>query len=411
MSLLNLALAYVWNRKLVTALTVLSVSLGTSLILLVLNIRRDVEAGFLRQAGAYDLVCGAMGSETALVLCGLFHADRPRGNVSYRAFEDLQRQPGITAAYPFALGDQAKGARIVGTTREFLEQKRDDNALFPLAQGRLFDQDLELVAGVEAARKLGLTPGSKVVGAHSIGSARSGQEPNAAEHGDFPYTVVGVLAPTGTAQDRALFTTLGSYWKIHEKGAAPTDERGFGGPQREITVALLRVQRPSVFQIQAMIPKRFGLMAVRPAQVLQDVFREVLEPIEQVALLYGYAVVGVAAASVLTTLYLTTIVRRRDVALLRVLGASPSEIFTIVLFEAAVLLILGCGVGVLLSQFMGWGLRGDLEGRFGLELSLFRFTPAEVYAVVSILALGLLAALVPAAHAYRSDLAELLGRD
>ena len=165
---------------------------------------------------------------------------------------------------------------------------------------------------------------------------------------------------------------LGSYWKIHEKGAPAGDARGFGGPQREITVALLRVQKPSVFQIQAMIPRRFGLMAVRPAQVLQDVFREVLEPIEELALLYGYAVVGAAAAGVLTTLHLTTIVRRRDVALLRVLGASPREIFTTLLFEAAVLLVLGCSVGVLLSQAMSWGFRADLEGRFGLELSLFR---------------------------------------
>lgn len=402
MSLFALALAYVRRRPMVSGLTIVSLALGTALILVVLNVKQDVERSFLASTGGYDLIAGAPGSETALVLGGLYHADRPRGNVAYRAYLDLLKQPGVTAAFPFALGDSCRGARIVGTTPDFLEQKREGAPVFSFADGKLFEKDFEIVAGAAAAKRLGLAVGSRIVGSHGAGPAAG------AEHGEHPYTVVGVLAPSGTPHDRALFTTLGSYWKIH--GQFRPDPRAFGGPEPEITLLLLRVAKPRLFELQNLLPKRFGLAVARPAEVLQGIFTEVLEPIETVILLYGWAVVVVATMSVITSLYLATLVRQRDLALLRALGARRWEIFTVVVFEALIMLVIGAALGVLLSQAGGVFLRQDLETRFGLGLGMFRFTPAEVAALAATLLLGLAASLIPALTAYRHDVSTLLKR-
>ena len=416
MSLLNLALAYVWHRRLVTAFTVLSVALGVGLILVVLNVRRELQRTFLEQGRTYDLIVGPSGSETALVLSALFHADRPRGNLSYRTYERLADQRGVVAAFPFGLGDRYRDAPIVGTTRAFLEQEAaPGERLFGLAQGRLFEKDLELVAGSAAAARLGLEPGQRFVGSHAGAGAFY-------EHREFPYTIVGILEPSGTAQDRALFTTLGSYWRIHAANANPQRsgaeaERAHAAGQatdenanREVTVVLLRTVKPLVLQLQQLIPRKFGVMAVRPGEVLTNVFTQVLGPIEKVLLLYGYAVAMVAAASILTTLYLATLARRHDLAVLRALGALPREVFGVVFAEAVILIVFGSGLGVLVSQAATLFLRSDLRTRFGLELSLFAFTPAEVYSLLIVAALGLVAATIPALQAYGSDITGRLGR-
>lgn len=406
MSIWNLALAYVWHRRLVTAFTVLSVALGSALVLVVLNVRRQVERTFFSQVQHVDLVVGASGSETALVLTALFHADQPRGNVALEIYEGIREQRGVLEAYPFNLGDRYRDARIVGATQSFFKQQEDGKRRFDVAQGRLFEKDFELLVGAAAARRHRLRVGDTLVGAHGIAHPEEEHddehEEESLEHGEFPYTVVGILAPTGAAHDRAMFTTLESYWKIH----AGKDAAG----KREVTVVLLRVARSVLLQVKQLLPKKFPVMAVQPAEVLQRMFEQVLEPLEKVLLLYGYAIVAVAAGSILTTFYLATLVRQRDLAVLRALGATPIEIFNLVLIEAFILLVLGGGFGILIAQFAGSLSRSDLEGRFGIVISAFQFTPAELIALASVVAFGLLAAILPAWQAYRCDVASNLGR-
>lgn len=408
MSLWTLALAYVMHRRLVTGFTVVSIAIGLALVLVVLNVRREIERTFLAQAQHYDFVVGPHGSETALVLTGLFHADQPRGNLPLRTFRELEKQSGVTAAFAFNLGDRVGAARIVGTTKSFLEQADTANQpFFTLADGRLFESDFEIVAGSAAARQCGLVVGSKVIGEHGLAQRatesahESFHDESDAAHEAFPYTVVGILAPTGTAHDRAMFTTLASYWKIHEQDVQSQEP--------EVTVVLLRVARPLLLQLQQLLPRKFGVMVVRPAEVLQRMFEQVLVPIERVLLSYGFAVVLASATSVLTTLYLATLVRRRELAVLRAIGATPREVFSIVMLEGAILLLLGGAAGVVLGQLASMATRGDVESRFGIDLRAFQFTPAEVAAFAVAFALGLAAALVPAWQAYSSDVASGLG--
>jgi putative ABC transport system permease protein len=300
----------------------------------------------------------------------------------------------------------------------------------------LFENDFELVVGAHAARRYSLKLGQQVVGSHGTVAQEHEKdtdhghdhedEHHEEQHTDFPYTIVGILAPTGSADDRAMFTTLASYWKIHGNDSAEnqfvsnsseaaaasgvTDPSAGPGADQDVTLILVRTVRPLVLQLQQLLPRKFGVMAVRPGEVLQSTFTQVLQPIERVLLLYGTAIALVAAGSILTTLYLATLARRRDLAILRAIGALPGEIFGVVLLEALVLVTFGCGLGVPLSQAMAVLVRGDLEGRFGIDLQAFVFSPAEVITLIAIAGLGLAAALLPAWQAYRSEVASILDR-
>lgn len=398
MSLLSVALAFAWHHRVATLCTSMGVSLATALLLLVLHIRRDVEEDLFRQAGRAALVVGEAGSESGLVLSATLYSGAPRGTIPYRAFVEILREPGVTSAYPLCLGDTFRGYPVVGTTAGFLQRGPASNQPgVELSQGRLFESDFEIVAGATAAARLGLSLGDRVVTTHgAVGKA---------VHSEFPYKVVGILASTGEARDRALFTTTGSYWKAHagQKG----DEAGASG---DVSAVLVDTVRPQVFTVQRAIADKLGLMAVRPSEVLQQLSDEILSPVERVLFAYGFALALVAGGTILTTLYLTTMVRARDHAILRSLGALPREIFAIVLGEAAVQLTLGCGMGVVLSRAVLWEIRGTLRSDYGLDTSLLDFHSSEGLAIAGIFVVGLFAALYPAVRAYRSDVATNLRR-
>lgn len=399
MNLLQLALAYVVHRRMVSCLVILSIGLGSALMLVVVNARHELERGFFRHGGGYDLVVAVPGSETAAVLGSLFLADQPRGNIPFTTYLQVARQPGVLAAYPLCMGDQYQRAPVVGVGLEFFQQRvpGSDERLYPVAAGRLFESDFELVAGASAAARLGLTLNERVTTVH-------GGIDSISRHDQQPYTVVGILAPTGTPYDRGLFATLGSYWRIHgipgldgPKAPAP----GLGGG--DVTYLLLRVSKTKLLQLPEQL-RVLGVMTVRPAPVLQQLFHHLLSPLERLLLAYGGAVVLVASLSILTTLFLSTLLRRRDLALLRVLGARASEIFTLVLMEAMVLVTLGGTLGILLAQGAMALLWSFFQDRWGVETRFFHFTPAEVCTLLFVVILGMIAALLPAWHAYRRDL-------
>lgn len=400
MSLLGLAMSYVWRRRLASFTTIGGIALGAALVLVILKLDEDVAQSLKAPANQCDLIAGAAGSEAGMVLAALFHVDRPRGNIPYRLARDVERQQGVTRCVPIALGDQVGGFHIVGTTPEYFQRTAPNGASrFALAQGRWFERDFELVVGSEAARRRGLDIGAVVPSSHGQG----------ARHDQFPYKVVGVLEPTGTPEDRGLFASLGSYWKIH--GQPTPKEWTPGGPEPEVTLLLLDVEKPRIFEIQRLLSQRYSLAAVRPLAVIQELLTSILDPIERVLLVYGWGVVLTAMASVMATLYLATLSRGRDIALLRALGASPQEIFGVVFLEAVVLVSFGAALGICLSQLMGVLLRGSLVERFGMVQQTWLLSPRQGLALMGVIACGLVAALVPAAMAYRSEVASGLRGD
>ena len=388
MRLPRLALAYLAARPLASALNLILVALGVATVAAVLLVLRQAEERVARDASPVDLVVGAKGSPLQLILSAVFHADVPTGNIGVDEAERLVAHPMIAAATPLALGDSFRSHRIVGTDASFL-------SLYgaKLASGRLFENELEVVVGSVVARRHGLAPGARIVGAHGIAEAGP-------THDDHPYLVTGVLAPTGTVIDRLVVTSVDSVWHVHEHGNA--------AQRREITALLLRYASPLA---AAMLPRAINagtaMQAASPAYETARLF-DLLGV--GIALLEGFAGVLVAggALSLLVGLHAALQQRRRDLALLRLLGARPRWLAGLVLAEGVTLLAAGSILGLLLGHVAVEGLGRWLQSAGGWPLTGLAWAPGELVLLAAVVGVGALTCLLPAWQAYRSDPAALL---
>ena len=410
MSLWRMAWRYLWGRALVTALTLTGIALSAALICSVLTLRRESEAGFLRESGQYDLVVGAKGSPLQLVLSSIYHLDVPTGNTPYDRYQALLADPRIESAIPLGLGDNFRGYRIVGTdTNLFQLTDRLDpqNQLFHLQAGRFFQNDFEVVVGAQAAGQTGLKLGDTFVGTHGLVVT-----PGSSEHKAFPYKVVGLLAPGNGASDRAIFTPLASVWRIHAleaevhrkiagvvsgNAAAPASDL-------EVTAILLRLKSVGLrLWLAQEIQKRTESMAAIPVNEMLRLYQQVLAPLQHVLLAVAALVVLVSALSITATLYQSAERRRRDLAVLRALGAHPREIFALVVLEAFLLTLLGLMVGWLIGHGALAMAGPYLRDSLGVGVSPWSMDRLEAMALGVVALGGLLAGLLPAVLAYRRE--------
>ncbi|MEL6905013.1 MAG: ABC transporter permease, partial [Planctomycetota bacterium] len=383
---------------LVTALTLAGIALGAGLVCAVLSLRHEAERALSRDAALYDLVVGGKGSPLQLVLSSVYHLDAPTGNVPYAEYERLRRDRRVLWAAPIGLGDNDMGFRIVGTEAHFFDlPHRDGEPFFRMAQGRRFEERFEVVLGSQAALATGLSPGDTFFGTHGLVDVPGGEV-----HRDFPYAVAGILEPTGTAQDRAIFGTLDSVWEIHE-----TEDRLHsaiqgtailaGRAERETTAILLRLGTPGLRLWMAdEIRERSAGIAAVPINEILRFQRGIVGPVQRSLLLVAAAVVLVACLIVLTTLHQSAERRRRDIAVLRSVGAVRHEVAALVFCEGALL----TGLGVLLGWALGHGGlflgASSIRDATGLVFDAWRMTRAEWLALAAIALSGALASLLPA---------------
>lgn len=436
MSLWLIAWRYVWSRPLVTALTLAGVALGAALIAGVLTIRRETERVFLDEGTTFDLVVGAKGSPLQLVLSSVFHLDSPTGNIPISELDRLKADMRVRTAVPIGLGDNFQGYRIVGTTPEFFDLERRDPEteeyvrIFSMAEGAWdFSEPFNAVLGSEVARSTRLGVGDSFAGSHGL-VAVAGSE----VHSDSPYTIAGILAPSGTSNDRAVFTSLQAVWSVHDKEEAAHEALYGGGEaapeaaaedapttaappaaggwffapkpaakaEREVTAVLVQLQSPGMrLWMVDEIKSGTNAMAAVPINEMLRLYQLVLAPMQKALLAVAYLVVVVAALSVLTTLYQAGERRRRDVAVMRALGATPHEVFAIVLLEALIVALLGTAAGWLLGHGAVQAAQGALRESAGLTIAAWRTDGQELKALAAVAGIGLVAGLLPAILAYR----------
>jgi putative ABC transport system permease protein len=429
-SLWHLAWRYLWSRSLVTLLTLAGVALGCGLISSVLTLHRETSRAFQDEAALFDLVVGAKGSPLQLVLSSVYHLDIPTGNIPYSRFEALAADPRVAAAIPIALGDNHKGYRIVGTTPGMAgamrrgTRDREPQPLVTLREGRWVGEDFDAVLGAEVAAATGLRVGDTFAGTHGI-VALAGSE----EHDNFPYTVVGILEPGGVHNDRAIFTSLEAVWAVHdydealhtqlfsgddeeeEEDAAEDDgDAGgflFGGTGtikrgREVTAVLVQLRTPAMrLWMIDQIRNETESMAAAPLMEILKLTEQILRPMQRTLMAVAWLVVVVSALTILTTLYQSAERRRRDLAIMRALGAHPWESFALVLLEAVFITTLGIALGWLLGHggvALGAGL---LQRETGLAVAPWVTSREELRAFGVVLASGVVAGLLPALLAYR----------
>ena len=389
MSLFRLALAYLASRPLLSALNAAMLALGVATIAFLLLAADQAEERLTRDARSVDLVVGAKGSPLQLILSTVFHADVPTGNIGLEEARAVQANPMVASATPLALGDSFHGSRIVGTDESFLALHDAK-----VAQGRLFSAEMEAVVGAEVARREGLAVGAKLTGAHGLAEAGPA-------HGEHPYTVVGILAPTGTVADRLVLTSVESVWHVHEAHA----------PARpEITALLIRYRTPLA---AAMLPRAINATtAMQAASPAYEAARLLDLAGVGVETLRWFAIVLMASAALSLFAALSSALqeRRYDLALLRTLGARPASLAALTLAEGVTLLVAGVILGLALGHGAAHALGIWLSHAGSWPLTGLAWAPGEGLLVASVLGAGAFTCLVPALQAYASDPAALLAK-
>ncbi|MDC0157243.1 ABC transporter permease [Verrucomicrobia bacterium] len=403
MSFLAMAWRYLRFRWLVSLLTVAGIALGVALVCAVLALRHESERALSRDAGLYDLVAGGKGSPLQLVLSSVYHLDSPTGNLPYSVYERMKRDSRILWAAPIGLGDNYSGYRIVGTESHFFDlPDRNGEPFFRFADGQEFKDRFEVVLGSQVASSSGLGVGDSFFGTHGLVEV-----PGAEVHRDFPYRVSGILAPTGTAQDRAIFGTLASVWEIHEtedrlhasiQGSALLE----GRKEREATAILIRLKTPGLrlWMADEVRKETDGIAAVPINEILRFQ-RGIIGPVQRALLFVAAAVVAVSCLTVLVTLYQAAERRRRDIAILRSLGALRGEVASLVFAEGLLL----TGGGILLGLLIGHGglalSAGPFRDATGLVLDPWRMPSAELVALGIMGLCGSLSSFFPSISCYR----------
>ncbi|MDX1655731.1 MAG: ABC transporter permease [Candidatus Competibacteraceae bacterium] len=413
MVILRLALGSLLNRRFTAGLTLGTIALSVCLLLAVERMRNDARESFASTLSGTDLIVGARSGEVQLLLYAVFRIGNATNNISWESYRDIAAHPRVAWTIPLSLGDSHRGFRVLGTSSDYFRHYRygRDRAL-ALAQGRAFEDVYEAVLGWEVARSLGYRPGQEIVIAHGAGAV------SLVEHDDKPFTVVGILAPTATPVDHTVHISLEGMTAIHLdwRFGAPLPGMGVSAQRtremdltpRAITAFLVGLDsRIATFALQRMVndyPEE-PLLAVLPGVALNQLW-SLVGVAEKALLLVSSLVVVTGLLGMLAVILSGLEERRREMAILRSLGARPWQVFALLLLEAGGLAlagaILGCGLLYGLLLLLGpW-----VEDQFGLFITIALPGGRELLILAMVVAAGLLMGLIPGYRAYRNSLAD-----
>lgn len=401
------------THRLSSAITAIATALATGLVMAVFSIESQSRRAFVGGDVGFDAVLGPRGSPLQLVLNSVYHLDTSPGNIPWSLYEDISRDPRVSLAIPYAVGDNYAGFRIVGTTCQLFERfTRYGRGLEFEPHGRPFDPNRrEAVLGSMVADRTKLAIGAAFLPVH--GTSHHG---HAHEHDE--YTVVGVLAPTNTPMDRVIWIPIEGIYRmeghvLHGTGQPFVADSGADIPteHREVSAVMLKLRGPdSGLALRELVQRRHhdATLAWPVAAVMGDLF-EKIGWMSRVLLSVAYLVMLVAAAAILAALYNTMNERRREFAILRAIGARRSTILSVVIGEA--IAIAGCGalLGVALYAGLLTVAAGVIREQTGVMLNVLDAPPAVWWAPAVMLALGALAGVLPAIRAYSVEVAENLG--
>ncbi|MBC7730164.1 MAG: ABC transporter permease [Microbacteriaceae bacterium] len=411
--LLVLAARSAWNRRFVLSLVVLSIALSTFLLLGIERLRQDLRANFSQAVSGTDLIIGARTGPVQLLLFSVFRIGNATHNIRYASAEAVAQHRAVAWLVPLSLGDSHRGFAVLGTTPAYFQHFRygEKQALL-LAQGRPFAQLYDAVLGAEVARRLGYRMGQQIVLAHGDGAFAAN------DHADKPFTVVGILAATGTPVDRTVHISLQAIEALHLDWAAGAPLPGLAVSAeaaaardltpRSITAALVGLKsRAAVFSVQREVAayRDEPLLAILPGVALDELWDVV--GLGERGLQAMSALVAVVSLAGLVAVILAGLnERRRELAILRAVGAGPRQVLALLAAEGT--LVTACGV--LLGALACWGAVAALgpwvQAAFGITLRLQTPAGAEWTLMALVLAGGLIASLLPGWRAYRLSLAD-----
>jgi len=415
MNSLRLSFAYLRHKALSTTLTVTTFAAGVAMIVVLLLVNAQLQNEFANNLKGIDLVVGAKGSPMQLILSSVFHLDLPTGNIPLQAAQQLSKHPMVQQAIPLSLGDNFQGFRIVGTTAAYPEHYQAKLR----AGGRYWKKEMEAVLGAEVASRSGLKTGDTFAGSHGL---TVGGE----VHAQFPYTVVGVLEPTDSVLDRLVLTGMESVWYIHEHDddqeagapgsssehhdASQTSQTGAANPdqQREITSLLISYNSPlAAAGLPRLINKTTSMQAASPAFEMARLNAFMGRGTETLGF-FAWFLIALAGFGIFAGLYNAMDERRYDLALMRSFGARPGKLFALMMTESLVVALVGVALGVLTGHLLVQGIASWLASSKHIHMTGRLFLVEEAWLFPVSLAVGALAALLPAIRVYRIDIFKTL---
>ncbi len=416
-AMLGIALRSAWNRRGTLSLVVFSIALSTVLLLGFERIRTDVRDNFSQSISGTDLIVGARTGALQLMLYAVFRVGGATNTVRMDSVQAIAKHRAVEWVVPLSLGDTHRSFPVLATSTDYFNRFRyGDHQALALAQGKAFDGTLDglydTVVGAEVADALGYRLGQHIVLSHSSGAIHG------AEHDDKPFTVVGVLARTGTPVDRTLHISLLAMEAVHLDWAAgfpmpglkttPEDARILGLSPKRVTAALIGLKhRAAVFAVQRAVADYTGepLMAVLPGVALDELW-DVVDVGERAMLGMSAMVAVVSLAGLIAVVLAGLHERRRELAVLRAVGAAPRHVLLVLAAEGGFVTLLGVGLGVVATAVAVVVAGPWLQARFGIGLRLSAPTPVQWQLLAALVVAGFTASLVPGWQAYRLSLAD-----
>lgn len=445
MNLLTLSWKNLLHKPLNMALSLVLFGLGVGLISLLLNLNRQIEDSFNKNLAGIDLVIGAKGSPLQLILCSMYHVDNPTGNIPIeksRAFLN-PKHPLFKLAVPLSLGDSYHNYRIAGTTYDILELYQA-----VLAEGQLWSQNMEVTIGAGVANALHLQVGSTFKSSHGLVEG--------IEEHEHDFKVVGILQPTGAVIDQLILTTTESIWLSHghegeaaneqlapsqpagSNGSGKAPATGWGGQKipanydsltlrkygeaqridlmertdKDITSILIRYRSRTNIQSLNMgrnINENTELQAANPP--IEIARLQTNMGLGAAALKWlAWVIVAVSGLSIFISLFSSLKERKYELALVRVMGGSRSTLFRLIIMEGLMLAVMGYVFGIALSHLGMALLAGFMQDSYRYSFTGWKFLPEEIWLLGGALVVGLVAALIPALQARKTDISETLAK-
>lgn len=418
--LADMARQSAWNRRSTLVWVVVSLALATALLWTLERLRHDIRHSFSQSVSGVDLIVGARSSPVQLLLFSVFHIGSVPQGMSMDSVRMLAQHRSVSWVVPLSLGDSHRGFPVLGTSPAYFQHfAYGDKQRLVLQQGRVFADTLdglyEAVIGAEVARRLGYGLGQNLTLSHGMHGHEDGTQD---DHADKPFQVVGILAPTGTPVDRTVHVSLQALEALHldwvagtplPGGLIPADQaRKFKLEPEEVTAALVGLKtRAAVFNVQRFVNfhEPEALMGVMPGVALGELW-SVLGVGENALLAVSGLVALVSVVSLMAVVLAGLNERRRELAVLRAVGAGPRHVLALLALEGIWVTCAGVLLGVVLAQ-SGMALASPwMQQVLGIRLQMAAPLTSQLALAAAVLLAGLLASLGPAWRAYRLSLAD-----
>ncbi|MFH4401908.1 ABC transporter permease [Vibrio diabolicus] len=400
------------NRKATAILTIMTVAISVVLLLGVERIRTQAKDSFANTISGTDLIIGGRSGQVNLLLYSVFRIGNATNNIDWKSYQEFANHRAVDWAIPISLGDSHKGFRVMGTNHSYFEHYKFGNKQsLTFSEGQEFNGLFETVLGSDVAKQLGYHVGSEIIIAHGISDV------GFSRHDNLPFKVVGILAPTGTPVDKTVHVSLEAIEAIHvgwESGArlGPTpkaqDLKNRDFQPKQITAMLVGLKsRIQTFALQRQIntyPKE-PLSAIMPGVALHELWG-MMSVAEQALMAVSGFVVIAGLLGMLSSLLTSLQERRREMAILRAMGARPRHVFSLLISEASLLTAAGIVTGVAGLYAILAIVQPIIQQHYGIHLTLSLLSPYEWMLLGFVQCAGIVIGFIPAFRAYRQSLSD-----